>query len=162
MVKKPEKKTDLKISGMTCASCASTIEKSLLNLKGVSKALVNLGTETASVEYDQNKVKINDLNKAVKDVGYEVINEKAVIKIGGMTCAMCVKTNEEALKKLDGVVSVNVNLGAEKAYVTYNPKLVTIADFKKAIESMGYQYLGSEGEESEDLEEKAREKSLLT
>ncbi|PNX50159.1 MAG: copper-translocating P-type ATPase, partial [Thermoplasmata archaeon M8B2D] len=134
--------------------------KSLLNLEGVSKALVNLGTETASVEYDQDKVKINDLNKAVTDAGYEVINEKAVIKIGGMTCAMCVKTNEEALKKLDGVVSVNVNLGAEKAYVTYNPKLVTIADFKKAIESVGYQYLGLEGEETEDLEEKAREKSL--
>lgn len=95
MVKKPENKTELKISGMTCASCASTIEKSLSNLKGVSKALVNLGTETATVEYDQDKVKINDLNKAVTDVGYEVINEKAAIKIGGITCAMCVKTNEE-------------------------------------------------------------------
>ena len=77
-----------------------------------------------------------------------------------MTCAMCVKTNEEALKKLDGIISISVNLGAEKAYVTYNPKLVTIADFKKAIESVAYQYLGLEGEDTEDLEEKARAKSL--
>ncbi len=160
MVKKPEKKTELKISGMTCASCASTIEKSLLNMKGVSKALVNLGTETATVEYDQDKVKINDLNKAVTDVGYDVVNKKTVIRIGGMTCAMCVKTNEEALKKLEGVVSAHVNLSAEKAYITYNPNLTTIADIKKTIEDSGYQFLGIEGEESEDLEKKVREKNL--
>jgi len=73
---------------------------------------------------------------------------------------MCVKTNEETLKKLDGVLSASVNLGAEKTYVTYNPKLVTIADMKKVIEDAGYQFLGLEGEETEDLEEKLREKSL--
>ena len=145
---------------MTCASCATTIEKSLSHLGGVTKAQVNLGTETATVEYDPNKVNLPDLNKAVTDVGYEVINEKAVIKIGGMTCAMCVKTNEEALKKMDGVISASVNLGAEKAYVTFNPKLITIADLKKTLDSVGYQFLGLEGEETEDFEEKIREKSL--
>ncbi len=82
---------------MTCASCATTIEKSLSHLGGVTKAQVNLGTETATIEYDPNKVRLPDLNKAVTDVGYDVINEKKVIKIGGMTCAMCVKTNENAL-----------------------------------------------------------------
>lgn len=101
------------------------------------------------------------MNKAVTDVGYEVINEKAVIKIGGMTCAMCVKTNEESLKKLDGVLSASVNLGAEKAYVTYNPKLIIITDMKKVIEDAGYQFLGLEGEETEDWEEKPREEFEL-
>jgi len=160
MAENHKKKTELKISGMTCASCATTIEKSLLNLNGVSKAQINLGTETATVEYDQNKTKINNLNKAVTDAGYRVINEKTVIKIGGMTCAMCVKTNEEALKKLEGVVNANVNLGAEKAYITYNPNLTTIADIRKTIEDAGYQYIGEEGEETEDLEKKTREKNL--
>ena len=63
-----------------------------------------------------------------------------------MTCAMCVKTNEETLKKLDCVISASVNLGAEKAYVPFNPKLITIPDLKKTIESVGYQFLGVEGE----------------
>ncbi len=145
---------------MTCASCATTIEKSLSNLGGVTKAQVNLGTETATIEYDPNKVKLPDLDKAVTDAGYDVINEKTVIKIGGMTCAMCVKTNEEALKKLDGVIKAHVNLSAEKAYVTYDPKLTTVADIKKSIEDAGYQFLGVDGEETEDLGEKARIKSL--
>jgi len=158
--KKELKKTELKISGMTCASCAANIEKSLSHLEGVTKAQVNLGTETATIEYDPNKAKLSYLNKAVTDAGYEVINEKTVIKIGGMTCAMCVKTNEEALKKLGGVISAHVNLSAEKAYITYNPQITTIADLKKAIEDVGYQFLGVQGEETEDLEEKLREKSL--
>ncbi|MGB2727444.1 MAG: heavy metal translocating P-type ATPase [Halobacteriota archaeon] len=154
------KKAELKISGMTCATCATTIKKLLLSQDGVADAQVNPGNETATVEYDPSKVKLGDLEKAVTNAGYAVINEKVILKIGGMTCAMCVKTIENALNRLDGIAGVTVNLGAEKAYVTYNPKMTTVADMKKAIEEAGYQYLGVEGEEAEDLEEAARERAL--
>jgi Cu+-exporting ATPase len=154
------KKMELKISGMTCASCASTIESSLKALDDVSSAQVNLGTETATVEYDSEKLKLQDLEGAVKDAGYDVVNEKTIIKIGDMTCAMCVSTITSALESLDGVMDVNVNLNAEKAYVTYNPKLVSVTDMKKAIEDTGYRYLGLEGEDTEDLETQLREKDL--
>jgi Cu+-exporting ATPase len=153
-------KAELTISGMTCATCATTIKKSLLSRDGVIDAQVNLGNETALVEYDATKVKLADLEKAVTNAGYGVINEHVVLKIGGMTCAMCVKTIENALNRLNGIAGVIVNLGAEKAYVTYNPKMTTVADMKKAIEEAGYQYLGVEGEEAEDLEEAARERDL--
>jgi Cu+-exporting ATPase len=114
------------------------------------------------VEYDPGKLKLSDLEKAVKDAGYDVIDEKVVLKIGGMVCAMCVGALEIALKKLDGVVEVNVNLAAEKAYVTYNPKMVSIQDMKKAVEDTGYQYLGVSGEETAvDLEKEARAKDLM-
>jgi len=158
--KKDQKKTEVKIAGMTCANCATTIEKSLKNLSGVTKANVNLGMETASVEYDDEKVAFPDLHKAISDAGYEVINKKTVINIRGMTCAMCVATIEDALRKLDGVITVVVNLGSEKAYVTYEPQLVSISDFKKTIESVGYQYLGIEGEETKDLEETLQKRNL--
>ena len=154
------KRAELKVSGMTCAMCVNTIQNALSNMDGVSSASVNLGTELASVNYNPKKIKLTDLEKAVTDVGYGVVNEKAVIKIGGMTCAMCVKTNEDVLKKLEGVANVHVNLSAEKAYVTYNPKMTTIADMKAAIEDTGYQYLGVEGEETEDLAKEMLEKDL--
>lgn len=154
-----KKKIELKISGMSCATCAKTIEKSLLRLDGVTSAQVNLGNEIAVVEYDPMKLKLADLEKAVTDAGYKVINEKAIPKIGGMSCATCAKTIENSLSKLDGIADVNVNLGAEKAYITYNSDMITIADIKKAIEEAGYQYLGVEGEEAED-EEEARERDL--
>lgn len=143
---------------MTCASCSSTVEKSLASLPGVSKAQVNLGSELAYVEYDPEKVRLDEMEKAVTDAGYGTVNEKIILKIGGMTCAVCEKTVTEALKQLEGVLAVTVNLSTEKAVVTYNPRMTTRADMKKAVEDAGYQFLGVEGEE--DLAAVAREKDL--
>jgi P-type Cu+ transporter len=160
MEDKPKKKAKIKISGMSCASCALNIEKSLENLEGVSEAQVNLGTEEATVEYDSKKLNLSKLENAVVDAGYGVINEKITLKIGGMTCAMCVQAIEDVLNKIDGISNVNVNLASERAYVTYNPKMTSIKDMKIAIEDLGYQYLGVEGEETQDLEEELRLKDL--
>ena len=156
------KKAELKVTGMVCAACTSAIEKSLRSLDGVAEAKVNLATEIASVTYDPRKLKLSDLEKAVRDAGYDVIDEKIVLKIGGMVCAMCVGALEIALKKLDGVLEVNVNLASEKAYITYNPRMVSIQDMKKAIVDTGYQYLGVAGEEmAVDLEKEARAKDMM-
>jgi Cu+-exporting ATPase len=140
--------------------CVQTVEKKLSSVDGVSNVHVNLANETASVEYDEHKVTIKNLEKAITDTGYGLVNEHAVLKVGGMTCATCVATIEKALRSKDGAIDVNVNLGAEKAYVTYNPNAITISDMKRAIEETGYQYLGLEGEETEKLEKKLREKDL--
>jgi P-type Cu+ transporter len=160
MADKPQTNANIKISGMSCASCALNIEKSLQNLEGVDKAHVNLGTEEAIVEYDPKKLKLPQLEKAVEDAGYEVINENVTIKIGDMSCAMCVKAIEDVLIKIEGVSQVNVNLASEKAYIVYNPKMTGVTDFKKAITDLGYRYLGVEGEKTSDQEDEIREKDL--
>ena len=155
------KKVELKVSGMVCAVCTAAIEKALRSLDGVALASVNLGTETASVDYDPEKLRLADLEKAVRDAGYDVIDEKAVLRIGGMVCAMCVGALENALKKLDGVVEVRVNLASEKAYITFNPRMVGLADMKKAVLDTGYQFLGLEGEEAmADREKEALQRDL--
>jgi Cu+-exporting ATPase len=155
-----KKKAELKISGMHCATCAINIEESLAKLNDVSKAAVNFGNDSAHVEFDPAKVKLSDLEKAVKDAGYGIINRQASIKIGGMMCATCVETIEAALRELPGMAAASVNLGTEKAYVTYNESITTLGDMKKAIEDAGYQYLGLVGEVSEEAEKIIREKDL--
>jgi Cu+-exporting ATPase len=161
MVEKAKDKAKIKISGMSCASCALNIEKSLKNLEGVGEAQVNLGTEEATVEYDSKKLNLSQLESAVEDAGYGVLNEKVTIKIGGMSCAMCVQAIEDALNKISGVRQVTVNLAAEKAYIIYNPEITSIKDMRNVIEDLGYDYLGIWGEETgEDQEEEAREKDL--
>jgi len=154
-----QRRIELKVAGMTCAMCARTIEHSLMDLDGTTHAEVNLGNETVRVEYDPSRLKLADLEKAVTDVGYEVVHDRVTIKVGGMTCVMCAGTIEDALKRLDGITGANVNLSSEKAYITYNPDMTAVSEMKKAISDAGYQYLGIEGEE-EDLEQIAREKEL--
>ena len=68
----------LKIAGMSCASCAATIEKALRKMDGVKSAHVNFATERARVEYDPTLVSILDLRKAIQDAGYEVESEEEV------------------------------------------------------------------------------------
>jgi Cu+-exporting ATPase len=155
-----QKEANISISGMTCAMCVQTIEKALRSVPGVTTVKVNLGNEKATVLYDDHKTNMAELQKTVEGVGYGVVNEHAVLKIGGMTCATCVNTIENALRHKDGIGTVNVNLGAEKAYVTFNPSILSITDMRKAIEDVGYQYLGLEGEETEELEKKARAQDL--
>jgi Cu+-exporting ATPase len=53
--------TTLQISGMTCAACASRIEKGLGKLSGVTNAVVNFAMKTARVEYSTGEISISDM-----------------------------------------------------------------------------------------------------
>ena len=132
------KKTIIPLTGMTCASCAATIEKGLSDISGVSSVNVNLASEKASIEYDTEKVDEQKLIDVVKGAGYGVALEKKTINIGGMTCASCVSNIEKALSEVPGVISVAVNLASEKATVEYLSGQVTLVDLKKAVEGAGY------------------------
>ena len=65
-------------------------------------------------------------------------NEKRfTFGVEGMTCTACVRIVERALKKMDGVYFVSVNLGTEKGYVITDQN-ISFADIKKKIDSTGY------------------------
>ncbi len=59
------------ISGMTCASCAQTVEKAVQKLAGVEQASVNLATEKLTVSYQQDQVTAAKIAAAVKEAGYD-------------------------------------------------------------------------------------------
>ncbi|HLF68045.1 MAG TPA: heavy metal translocating P-type ATPase [Gaiellaceae bacterium] len=67
----PEKqaRVDLALEGMTCAACATRIERKLVKLEGV-EASVNYATEQAAVRYDPAAVTLDDLIGAVEAAGY--------------------------------------------------------------------------------------------
>ncbi|HQJ51199.1 MAG TPA: heavy metal translocating P-type ATPase [Anaerolineae bacterium] len=132
------KQATLPITGMTCASCSAHVEEALKEIEGVTAANVNLATERARVMYSED-VPVNKMVSAVRDAGYDVGTEKAVLPIVGMTCASCSAHVEEALRKLDGVLSANVNLATERATVEYIPGLVGMDEFRRAVSEAGYE-----------------------
>ncbi|MGC8961358.1 MAG: copper ion binding protein [Candidatus Bathyarchaeia archaeon] len=158
-----EKKIKVKIGGMHCASCAQTIERTLRRVDGVAYSTVNFATEEASIEYDPDRVSIDRIEDAIKEVGYEPIEvssygertRKISLKIGGMHCASCVQTVEKALKGVEGVKSVHVNLATEKATVEYSPHLTSISELKRVVQKVGYR-VESEEEFDRYLEEMKR------
>ena len=72
----PER-VDLPVSGMTCAACARTIERTLAHTRGVERAHVNFATSTATVEYDPGQVRVGDFIGAIEDLGYGVADAEA-------------------------------------------------------------------------------------
>jgi len=62
----------LRVKGMDCASCALTVEKKLSRVKGVDKVTVNYATEKADIELSDDRLTINELNKTIKPLGYEL------------------------------------------------------------------------------------------
>ena len=65
-------RVDLPVSGMTCAACARAIERALSSTEGVSRASVNLATNTATVEFDAARTGVSDFIGAIEDLGYGV------------------------------------------------------------------------------------------
>lgn len=156
---KPSEKVDLPIVGMTCASCAQTIQKGLSGLTGVDKASVNFATSRATVSYDPHHAKAEDLISAIRKSGYDVGTVSTEISILGMDCASCVQKIEKALLATRGVTRAVVNLATQKAKVEYLPSETRLDEIKRAIESTGYKVMEIPGEEEvEDLERVQREK----
>ena len=75
----------LDVGGMTCASCVGRIEKALLKLGGVADARVNLATEVASITYDPDLVRLDDLTGAVVKAGYSATPRHRAATAGGGT-----------------------------------------------------------------------------
>ncbi len=142
----------LKVSGIRCAMCVKTIEHALSRLEGVDEASVNLATGTVRVKYDPDKTNLGEISEIIESSGYRVEMQKRTvnIRVGGIRCASCVNTIENAIKRLPGVEDVSVNLSTETARITFDPTITGIENIRKAIEGTGYRFVGVEGEELAD------------
>jgi Cu+-exporting ATPase len=146
---KKSDKASIHITGMTCATCAASIEKGLSQTPGVEQADVNFASEKASIEYDPKKVDLARIKYTVSQLGYGVATKKSIFPVGGMTCASCVARVEEALSGVPGVISAMVNLASEKATVEYLEG-TQVADMRLAVKDAGYE-LGPEVQALEDV-----------
>lgn len=151
------------IEGMTCASCAQTVEKVVSKVPSVEEASVNLATEKLTVSFDENSANEEAVIKAVDDAGYQVVmpGEHMQYDIDGMTCASCSQTIEKVINKLDGVQSASVNLATEKMVVDFNPSELSSNDIMEAVKNSGYSAKESLSQEAQaDLDKEKKEKHI--
>ena len=123
----------LQVTGMTCASCVTRVEKTLKAVPGVKEASVNLATEEASVSADAS-VTADSLAAAVRKAGYDVASAETTLGVEGMTCASCVARVEKALLRVPGVAGATVNLATEKATIRAL-STVPLSALKAAVET---------------------------
>ncbi len=134
-------RVDLAVGGMTCATCVRRVEKAVRTVAGVQDATVNLATNQASVSYDSTKTAPAAIAKAIEAAGYEVppiaSGTPLELRITGMTCAACVRRVEKALRAVDGVGEVSVNLVTHRARIE-GAASVDAPALIRAVKKAGY------------------------
>ena len=145
----------LPITGMTCANCVATVERSLKKLDGVQTAIVNLASERASVDYDPGVVTQDALVDRIRRAGYDVALGKADMAVRRLSDANDARRLERAVTTKEGVVEATVNLATERLRVRYIPTVVNQAEIRQAVKAAGFEVM-DEGEQVEDAERVAR------
>lgn len=154
------------ITGMTCASCSSHVQRAVSKLPGIESCTVNLATEKMSVTFAPDQVNDTILKTTVENAGYGFVepiqNKQAELAIDGMTCAACSSGIERILRKKDGIASISVNLTTGRGLVEYDPQKIKLTQIKSYIVDAGYGANEVEGTKTRDMEAERREKEVRT
>ncbi|KAM8977604.1 copper-transporting ATPase 2 [Pelodytes ibericus] len=143
----PPQKCFLQITGMTCASCVSNIERNLQKKHGIVSVLVALMAGKAEVRYKPDKIQPFEIAQLIKNLGFgATVMEDYVstdgnleLIITGMTCASCVQNIESQLMRITGILHASVALATCRAHVRFDPEVIGPRDIIHLIEGIGFQ-----------------------
>ena len=111
--------TTLKLRGMSCASCATSIESAIRAVPGVSDSSVNFGVEQATVTYDPQKIDIEGIQRAVEEAGYSAFPLQPEMVTGDEDAEKVARSREsrDLQRKVvtGGVISILLVLGSLSA-----------------------------------------------
>ncbi|XP_061313406.1 copper-transporting ATPase 2 isoform X3 [Pezoporus flaviventris] len=136
----------LQITGMTCASCVSTIERNLQKQDGIISVLVALMAGKAEIKYKPELIQPLEIAQLIQNLGFgaTVIEDHAETEgnvellITGMTCASCVHNIESKLMRTNGILYASVALATCKAHIQFDPEITGPRDIIKIIEEIGF------------------------
>ena len=145
------------VTGMTCANCASTIERNVRKLPGVNVANVNLANEKLIVSFDPVQLDEKGIIARVERIGYGVAIGKTELPITGLRDNSDALALEKQLAKQNGVLAASVSYGTERALLEYIPGMTSIAEIAGVIRKAGFNLVQvGETESIEDVETKVR------
>ncbi|KFP84549.1 Copper-transporting ATPase 2, partial [Acanthisitta chloris] len=136
----------LQITGMTCASCVSTIERNLQREDGIVSVLVALMAGKAEIKYKPELIQPLEIAQLIQNLGFEatIIEDHAETEghgellITGMTCASCVHNIESKLMRTNGIFYASVALATCKAHIQFDPEVIGPRDIIKIIKEIGF------------------------
>ena len=80
-VEEDNKSIEMKIEGMTCASCAKAVERVVKKFDGIESINVNIATDKATIIYNPSLVKLSQIKGAIEKAGYKPIEEEKSLNI---------------------------------------------------------------------------------
>src|SRR5436309_691676 len=128
----------LPIEGMSCASCAATVQAALGEAPGVSAAAVNYATGKGAVDYDDAQTSVAELIKTVGAAGNDCGRASVTFTVEQLHYASSVAPLEQALRSVPGVIRAAANQATETVTVDYVPGATTADVLERAVERAGF------------------------
>lgn len=177
--------TTLAIEGMTCGACTSAVESGLTDVAGIDSVNVSLLSERAVVEHNADIITPEQIAEIIEDRGFgaRVLESKAsagpddgstladmiedhrghmvtTVAIGGMTCGACTSSVQNAFTDVDGVVSFNISLLAERAVIVHDRSILTAKAILAIVDDAGFDASIVSSEAQEPLSRKTQQLNL--
>ena len=146
------KHMDLPIEGMHCASCVLSVNKTFGKIEGVEEVDADLSANKLHITVDTKKISYEEMERLVRNLGFELHTDEMTIRIQGMHCASCTMNVENFLIRLDGIFDVKADLTSQSAKIRYDSSKVTLDEIEDVITSLGFELLGVEGQTEIDEE----------
>ena len=146
------KHMDLPIEGMHCASCVLSVNKTFGKVEGVEEVDADLSANKLHITVDTKKISYEEMERLVRNLGFELHTDEMTLRIQGMHCASCTMNVENFLIRLDGIFDVKADLTSQSAKIRYDSSKVTLDEIEEVITSLGFELLGVEGQTEIDEE----------
>ncbi|HYK83336.1 MAG TPA: heavy metal translocating P-type ATPase [Gemmatimonadales bacterium] len=128
----------LPIEGMSCASCAVTVQEALGSAAGVTAASVNYATGKAAVDYDAARTHVAELIRTVRAAGYDCGTASVTFGVDELHYAPSVAPLEQALRRVPGVIRAAANQATETVTVDYIPGAITAEALERVVREAGF------------------------
>ena len=141
LIEKNEKRTKIKVEGMTCGHCEKRVADALEKTGKAKDVVAN--HENSSVEFIDQGLSPEEIDNAIEEAGYRIIKNKGednmekILNVEGMSCNHCTASVKKALEGLDGVKEADVSLEGKNAKVELDKDVADEA-LVKAVEDAGY------------------------
>lgn len=141
LIEKNEKRTKIKVEGMTCGHCEKRVADALEKTGKAKDVVAN--HENSSVEFIDQGLSPEEIENAIEEAGYKIIKNKGednmekILNVEGMSCKHCTATVKKALEEIDGVKEADVSLEDKNAKVELDKEVADEA-LVKAVEDAGY------------------------
>ena len=146
------KSMDLPIEGMHCASCVLSVNKTFGKVEGVEEVDADLAANRLHITINPKKISYEEMERLVKNLGFELHSDEMTLRIQGMHCASCTMNVEKFLIRVDGIFDVKADLTSQTAKIRYDSSKLDMNEVEKVIESLGFELLGIEGQTEIDEE----------
>ncbi|KAH8813222.1 P-type ATPase-like protein [Xylogone sp. PMI_703] len=160
--------TTLKVGGMTCGACTSSVESGFKGIGGIGNVSVSLVMERAVVTHDPQKITAEEIQEIIEDRGFEaevlatdlpspILSRKEYISddedeatpseqllttttvaIEGMTCGACTSAVEGGFESVPGIKHFSISLLSERAVIEHDETLLSAAQIAEIIEDRGF------------------------